>query len=188
MMLKPSFISVLLVLAIGLSSWSIFISSRPTLQPAVNDYEPDAFMENVQATIIGKDGNPQLKIKSPKMLHYAINDRTHIETPYITVFRQSPEPWYINSEFAEASDGIEKIFFCCIVIIRHKQDISVPTTTMKTASLTVLPSKQQASTQDAIEVVQPDITIRALGMAADLNESTVRLLSNTRGEYVPSKS
>ena len=57
---------------------------------------------------------------------------------------------------------------------------------MKTASLTVFPDKQQASTDNAIVITQPDTVIHAVGMLADLNEGTVKLLSQAKGDYVPS--
>jgi lipopolysaccharide export system protein LptC len=142
-------------------------------------------MENVIATIINKEGDPSLQIKSPKMIHYPENDTTHIETPHITIFRQSPEPWIVNSDFAKASKGIQQIDFWSNVVIHHEHDIKAPITTMTTTSLTVFPSEKIAQTEDAIVLTQPDTTIHAIGMYANLNEGYVKLLSAARGEYVP---
>jgi lipopolysaccharide export system protein LptC len=156
------------------------------LAPVNSSTEPDAYMENVVATFLNKQGIPSMKIETPKMVHYANNDMTHISKPHITVYRQSPEPWYINSDFAKATDGIEQILFWDNVIIHHAQDIDNPTTTMTTTSLTVFPNKQVAKTSDAVTVTQPNATLHAIGMLANMNNGTVKLLSNARGEYVPS--
>jgi lipopolysaccharide export system protein LptC len=178
-------ITLLLVLAIGLSSWSILISKKKPSHKPVKPGTPDAYMENVVATIIDKTGVQVLRIESPKMTHYTQDDTTDITTPHITFFRQSPEPWHINSEYAKATQGIEQILFWNHVVIHHNEDIAAHTTTMKTESLTVFPSKKIASTQDAVLITQPDTTIHAIGMWANLNDGVVKLLTDTKGEYAP---
>lgn len=183
--LKNIIIGLLLFLAIGLSAWSIYLSTNKKPFVIADPSKPDAFMENVSAILINKQGLPYLKIKSPKMIHYKHNDTTDIDTPRITVYRQSPEPWYVDSDYAKATQGIEKIFFWKNVIIRHSNDLKAPTTTMQTDSLTVYPSKQIAETTDAVLVLQPNTTIQAIGMFANLKDGTVKLLANARGEYVP---
>lgn len=185
--LKNTFTSFLLILAVGLTSWSILLGKKSdALKPTNSPNEPDAYMENVNATILNKEGLPSMKIESPKMIHYADNDTTRISQPHITVYRQSPEPWYINSDFARATQGVDQILFWSNVVIHHAKDIDNPTTTMTTTSLTVFPNRQLASTDEAITVTQPDATVHAIGMLANMNDGTVKLLSNARGEYVPS--
>lgn len=183
--LKNSVISLLLILAISLSSWSIYISKKLRLLTTVDSTQPDTFMENIVATIINDEGKRSLIIESPKMIHYPDNDTTDIQTPHITVFRDSPEPWHINSDYAKATQGINKIFFWSNVIIHHAKDIATTTTTLKTATLTVFPHQQIAKTEDAVTLVQPETTIHAVGMMANLEEGIVKLISQARGEYVP---
>ena len=185
---KNATISFLIILVIGLGCWSIFISKHAENTLADADHRPDALMENVVATIINKEGNPSLRVEAPKMIHYADNDTTDIETPHITMYRQSPEPWHINSNYAKATQGLGKLYFWDNVVIRHMSDIANPTTTMTTTTLTVFPDKQIAQTSDHVTLIQPDTTIHGLGMLANLNDGTVQLLSQARGEYVPSAS
>lgn len=178
---------MLLILAISLSSWSIYLSKKTKISSTASSSEPDAFMENVTATMINDEGKRTVLIESPKMVHYATNDTTDIQTPHITLYRESPEPWHIRSDFAKASHGTDQIHFWSHVVIHHKNDIATPTTTMKTDSLTVFPKENIAKTDDAIIVLQPDTTIHAIGMMANLNDGIVKLISATRGEYVPKR-
>ena len=157
--------------------------TQPTASHNAN--EPDAWMENIVAMVMNKQGSASLKIQAPKMEHYAEDDTTHIDYPRVTVYRQSPEPWYINSDHAEASNGLEEIVFSDNVVIHHPTDNGNPETTMNTASLTVFPDKKQASTDNAVVIIQPDTVIHAVGMLADLNDGTVKLLSQAKGDYVP---
>lgn len=178
--------SLLFFIVFALSAWSILLSKQlqPTAIPQ-HPNEPDAYMENIVAIVMNKQGSPSLKIESPKITHYVEDDITYIHYPHVTVYRQSPEPWYINSDQAEASNGTEQIVFSDNVVIHHPVDIANPDTTMKTDSLTVFPDKEQASTEDAVVITQPDAVIHAIGMLADLNNGTVKLLSNAKGDYVP---
>jgi lipopolysaccharide export system protein LptC len=183
--LKHTYISLLVLVAFGLTCWSFFNRDQGPNYVKPESSLPDAFMEKVTATIVNQEGHPSLKIESPKMVHYAENDRTDIQTPHIIVYRNSPEPWHIDSRYAKATDGIAKIIFWDQVIIHHLEDKAAPKTTIKTDSLTVFPAKQLASTQDSIEIIQPDTTIHAIGMFANLEVGTVKLLSATEGDYVP---
>jgi lipopolysaccharide export system protein LptC len=184
--LKNSLISLLLILSICLSSWSIMKTKRlhKTIVSDAID-QPDAIMEGVVATIINKEGSPALKIETPKMTHFVKNDTTDISTPHITVYRDSPEPWHIHSDSAQATQGVNQIVFRDHVTINHNNDTANPKTLIKTTVLTVFPNKKTAETHDPIMLVQPDTVIHAVGMLADLNDGTVKLLSSTRGEYVP---
>ena len=185
-MFRNLIISLLLLIAAGLSAWSILISKQTTLLVIKNPTEhPDAIMENVIATIINKEGKPSLKIETPKMIHYAKNDTTDITTPHVTVYRQSPKPWTIDSQYAQATHGIVQINFWNHVVIHHPDDKLNPTTTMQMASLTVFPDKQIAQTDQAVVLTQPDTTIHAIGMLANLDNGTIKLISQTRTEYVP---
>lgn len=184
--LKNTMIALLLVLAVGLSSWSILLSKKANITASGSSSRPDAFMENVTATIINKEGLRSLLIESPRMVHYAENDTTVIESPHITVYRDSPEPWHINADNAKATQGTNKIFFWSNVIIHHPYDDSTPVTTFKTATLTVYPQQKMAQTADEVTLSQPESVVHAVGMMANLNDGEVKLLSQARGEYVPS--
>lgn len=190
MMLRNSIrnllLSLLLLSAIGASIWSILVSNEShSTQTNDSSSLPDAFMEEVVATFMNKQGDPALKVLSPKMTHYTNHDITNIEKPLVTIYRNSPNPWYINSDYAKTSQGLGQIDFWSHVKIYHQADNKNPLTTMKTMSLTVFPDKQTAETNQAIVIQQPSTIIHAVGMSVDMNDGTVKLLSQARGEYDP---
>jgi lipopolysaccharide export system protein LptC len=184
--LKNMTISLLIILAMGLSAWSIMITN-PLKKVSIdeNPNQPDSFMEDVVATIFNKEGNPSLKLVAPQMTHYPENNMTHIVTPHVTIYRKSPQPWYIESEYANAKNGIDEILFWSNVNIHHPADIDNPTTSLKTNSLTIFPDQKIASTKEAVTFVQPDTTVHAVGMLANFDDGTIKLLSQAKGEYAP---
>lgn len=184
--LKQTTMSILLVLAIGLTTWSFNLATHEQTKVAVHKpHQPDSRMEKVIATVINKEGKMTLKLFTPCMIHYADDDTTDITTPEVALYRQNPEPWHINAEFAKTAQGIAEIQLLRNVVIHHLADKQDPDTAMKTTELTVFPNKKLIATHAPVTIVQPDAIIHAIGLLADLNDGTVKLLSQARGEYVP---
>ena len=180
-------VSVLMLALIGLTllvTLSPFGADHKTVAP-LSDL-PDAFMENVTVLIFDKQGKPKMKIAAPKMVHYTNNDTTQLNVPTITLYRQSPQPWYITSHYAEAKHGADQVDFRDNVVVQHAADINAPATIIKTETLTILPNIEIAETQDAITMTQPNIVIHGIGMRANIQSGDIQLLSQARGEYVPS--
>lgn len=177
--------TLLCMITFLLSAWSILLMKHSQPLLIKHPHEPDAYMENIVATIMNKQGTPSLKIEAPKMTHYVEDDTTYIIHPHVIVYRQSPQPWHIRSDYAEALKGTQEIVFSQHVVIHHPADIANPNTKMETLSLTVFPDKQQAQTDNPVTITQPDTTIHGIGMLADLNNGTVQLLSQAKGDYVP---
>lgn len=184
--LKNILIGLLILLAASLSGWSVFLSSKsPILVTRSSSDLPDAFMENVIATVMNKVGNPSLKVETPKMTHYPTDDATELTSPHVTVYRESPQPWHINADHAKTKQGVSEIAFWDNVVIHHQADNDNPLTTMQTAALTIFPEQQIAKTNVAVTVQQPETTVHAVGMLANWDQGTVHLLSQAREEYAP---
>lgn len=184
---KNALMSIAVTMIIGVAAL-ITLSYRPQTNASNNNdvQLPDAFMEEVNAVVMDKQGKPSMKMITPKLVHYAEDDSSQFVTPQLTIFRKSPQPWYITSKSGRATDGIENVDFWDDVVIQHAADVSSPATLIKTITLTVHPNKQTAETTAAIQLIQPNATITATGMFADMNSGDIRLLSQARGEYVPS--
>lgn len=186
MILKSSIASSILLLLIGAILYISFFANHPALPAISNSINaPDAFMEDVNALIMDKDGKLNLKITAPKLIHFNKDDESQLTSPVITLYRQSPMPWLITSKFANATDGIDNVKFKENVVIRHANDITTPETVIKTNTLLVHTNKKTAETNDRITMLQPNLTVKSIGMFADMNSGDIKLLSQVRGEYVP---
>ena len=174
-----------MVVALIVWSSSIVYRQKPVVvQHALE--QPDAILEDVTARMMNKEGKLTMKVVTPKMVHYAQDNTTYFTQPLVTLYRQSPEPWQISSTYAKAIQGIERIEFWENVVVHHPKDSANPMTLIKTPSLTVLINQQLAETNDKITLIQPNLVINAVGMNADMNTGEIKLLSEARGEYVPS--
>lgn len=186
MIYKNTMISAVTIMTVLFAVWITLAYQAKTPAPIQNTREPDTEMENVISIILDKQGKPKLKIVTAKLIHYAESNTTHLTSPYIVMYRQSPKPWHITSHYAKAIGGIDQVDFWGNVVIRHVIASNQPETIIKTSTLTVYPNKQIAQTNDPITLAQPNTLIKAVGMFADMNSGNIKLLSETRGEYVPS--
>lgn len=170
----------------ALSVWSILLSKKmPTFMSAAQSDKPDAYAEDVTAVIMTKQGKPSLLLETPKMVHYPKSDLTEITTPHVVVYRQTLQPWHVNANHAKSFQGTSRIVFWDHVVINHIADNDNPRTTVQTPTLTIFPDQQLAKTDEAILFTQPFTTIHAVGMLANLDEGTIKLLSQAKEEYVP---
>jgi lipopolysaccharide export system protein LptC len=145
---------------------------------------PDGYMEQVTAFILNNQGKLALKIETPQLMHYTKNDKTDFIQPTLTFYKKSTLPWYISANTAQAIKGMKQIQFNENVVIHRAADEHMPSTLIKTQTLSVFPQEKKAHTKASITLIQPNLTIKATGMQADINQGEIELLSQAKGEYV----
>lgn len=164
---------------------AFFSYQSPTPIASYGHGLPDAYLENVTARFMDAQGRLHVKMETPQMLHYATDDITQLTQPAITFYRKSPQPWYITAQHATAIHGMKLVQFSDDVIIHRAADGSNPATLIKTPRLLVHPKEHVAETTEAITMLQPGLKVSATGMYADMSNGNIKLLSQSRGEYVP---
>src|ERR1700733_13263497 len=93
---------------------------------------PDAWMETVDATFMGKDGQILMKIHTPTITHFAKNDTTLFTTPEFLLYHQSANPWHVQAGIATATQGMRQIRLSESVTLRHPGDTEHPETWVDT--------------------------------------------------------
>tara|TARA_R110000868_G_scaffold6389_10_gene36474 strand:+ start:938 stop:1498 length:561 start_codon:yes stop_codon:yes gene_type:complete len=182
---KNTIIGILMTLAISAAVVMTLTNRNAPNRYQDNSVLPDAYMENVTATILDKFGKVSMKIVTPKMVHYTKNDTTDFTQPELTLYHKSPNPWFIASKTAKSNHGIDQVIFHDDVTIHHPADFKNPATVIKTSVLTVHPNERTAETTESITMVQPNSIMKAIGMFADMDSGNIKLLSHAKGEYVP---
>lgn len=184
---KGSMTSVVIIAAISFAAWLTLLSIWPqnSVIGTTAIEQPDAYMEDVNAVFMDKFGKPKLKIATPKLTHFQTNDTTNFDSPQLTIYRKSPAPWYVSSHYAKATHGIDNVDFREDVTIHHPGDQHMPATIIKAPTLIVHPNNETAETNEPIELIQPNLVVKAVGMRANMNSGAIKLLSQAKGEYVP---
>src|SRR5437016_8869286 len=98
---KNTIFTILLVTLVGIATWTTLLSLKPpNSNPTPTVHLPDAFMEDVTSIIMDKQGKPTMKIVTAKLVHFSDNDTTEFAAPHLTLYRNSPQPWFVTSNFA----------------------------------------------------------------------------------------
>lgn len=182
---RSTIMSIMMTLALT-TAVILSLSFHTSTLPKIDDAKlPDGYMENVDAIILDKFGKISMRIVTPKMVHFAKDDTTDFTEPQLTLFHQSPTPWFITSKDAKAQHGIDQVYFRHDVTIHRPADFNNPATVIETTSLLVHPNDKTAETPEPITMTQPNTIIRATGMFADMNTGNIKLLSQAQGEYDP---
>ena len=179
-LVKPLMI-LFAVLLLGTGWWLYGPNSSPQHRLTL---KPDAYMNDIQAIIFDKAGHPKLKIVSSKMVHFIENDQTHFSNPTVTIYHDTHQPWFVQSDYAQTIHGLDKIFFWQHVTAKHLSN-QTPTITIQTPQLTVDTQTQLATTKAIITLAQPNLIAKSIGMIANFKNNHVQLLSQTQAFYVP---
>ncbi len=182
---KSLFIAFGFIVTLSLVTWKVIPMNSVAPQVVDNSHLPDAYMENVTATIMNKHGKVSMVVTTPKLVHYPKHDVTDLTLPNVTLYQQSPKPWIISAKHAIARAGLDAVDYDHNVTIHHEADKTNPDTVIKTSALTVLVKDEIAKTNQLIKMIQPNIVVTAKGMRANMNTGNIKLLSSARGEYVP---
>ena len=176
---------MLMIIFICTLTWMVLFDNQSSVSfVSANASMPDAIMEGATTLILNKQGKPKMKLSAVKMIHFTKNDNTQFVLPQLTFYRDK-SPWYVNSHYASATQGIEHVQFWQNVIIHYPADEEQPDTIIKTRQLSVHPQQQIAETDEKITLTQPNLKLQSKGMHANMQTGFIKLLSNARGEYVP---
>lgn len=186
MISKNTLVSTTLIIAVALGGLTTFTMLMGNNHKTPENALPDAIMTDVTATIFDSVGKVSMRIITPKLVHFANHDTTELTTPEVSLYRKSPQPWVIHSDYAEATAGLDNVHFWQNVNIHHPASFDSPSTMIKTTTLMVHPNEQTAETNALITLYQPNITVNAIGMTANIDTGDIKLLSQARGEYAPS--
>jgi len=174
----------LLVLLAMLTFW-LDRTVQPT-QPK-NDgsgrHDPDYTVENFTATRMGMDGLPRHTLTATKMLHYPDDDSTHLDRPHFTRFESGMAPTHIQSTKGLLSKEGEHAYFTGNVVVTRDAFDGKSTLTLTTSYLHVIPDKDLALTDKAVNIRDARINVDAVGLELNNKTHVMKLFSRVKGRY-----
>ena len=186
-MSKRYLLSIFLFILLGII-FSYFLFSRHRLKNTISEpTQSDGFMIDVIAIKTNAAGQPKSTLISPKLTHYPKNNQTKLLKPHFTFLSKKPRenPWQITANFGLATQGITKVLLWDHVVIHQATSQANKDTRILTSKLTVYPNKNFAKTNKNVVLYQPGSVVKSKGMEANFDTGAINLLSQSRGEYVP---
>jgi len=165
-------------------SVSIFFTQQSAQQPTQTKSGYDAFAEQLHQTQYDKYGMRNSVFTSPKLKHYIVDGHTLIFRPHI-IMHNKKGIWNVTADTATTMKNNTIIHLKGHVTITQPATTTSPATRIKTTYATVYPRRSFAKTQDYVTINRASTTITGQGATADMKQGIIKLLSHTRGHYVP---
>jgi lipopolysaccharide export system protein LptC len=181
---------ITLILMLALSVGLILqFSHNHSPNPSNQAERPDTFV--LQATYLHLDPNGHLQSKffSPKVVHYAKDNRSEFASPHVIIYGQDGRPWVIDADHGQSQFGTQQIELWGNVKVQHFITLQQqPELTLLTSRLKYFSDQQLAQTDQPVTILQPGMTVNSVGLKADLKSASVQLISNVKARYESKKN
>jgi lipopolysaccharide export system protein LptC len=142
---------------------------------------PDLFVEGMDLSILGDDGNPRYRVQASRLDHYPYDDHSELTSPVMEVFSDRQTVWNARSEHGRVADHGDNVWLLGRVEIRRPPQNGQRPLKVVTSDLLVKPQADTAETTAPAVIESGAYRIEGVGMLANLRESRLDLRSRVRG-------
>jgi lipopolysaccharide export system protein LptC len=155
--------------------------------------QPDSFAMKIDVVRYDHAGQMATHLLAPKMIHYPNNNLSIFISPQIILYNAKTQPWVITADKGFAHNGFDQITLKGHVVIHQVAGKNNDETTITTEVLIINGQDKTAQTDKEITMYQKNnngstMKMTATGMQANQKTGEIKLLSHTRGFYVPSNT
>lgn len=177
----------LFIAALAYASWELNKTTTPVLSTddVGQRHDPDYYAHNLHVYAYNKTGALQYKLKVAKINHFPDDNTSLLNKPDMVFFQGNGNDWQIRSDKGLIQADGENIQLTGDVLVTRLDTLS--TTSLTTQTLLVNTASKTAQTDEAVTITDNESITSATGLKADLDHSTVELLSDVRGEHGPAR-
>ncbi len=174
---------------IAVAGWWILDEQEPepTLDTELLDRErrPDYFVEDFILDVTNDAGVATYRLRSPRMTHFMDEDLWLLDTPWLTLYPETGEPWHLRAEQGRAWDAVTQALLEGEVTIRRDQGPDNLEANVDTSNVYARPADQYAETEEFAVYYREGTRISGIGAEAYLDRDLFKLLSEVEALYVP---
>ena len=177
-------LTVLLLVGAIVTGWSV-LRQRDHAAPAASaGGRSDYVLHDFELIALDDDGTESFTLRAP-LLQETPGARTmELTTPLFLLPDEDGRYWQVRARRGWISEQRDRI--------RLREDVRLDSppgedpTAMRTEELNVFPEKRLATSELAVTVTEPGLTMTGRGLRAELDAKRFTLLSQARTLYVPS--
>ena len=154
--------------------------------------EPDLYMETAEISQFASDGELAYRIRAFSIIHYPEADRTLLDAPRLTLYREEEAPWEVSalsgriiggaglldagllSGTAAAQSGQETVELQDDVVVQRRRP-GEGFIELHTEALTLFPGREYAETERPVIIDTQSGRTTAEGLRANLGAGTIAL-------------
>lgn len=158
-----------------LKQWSQELRDDPSLRV------PDSYLYEVEGLSTDDTGQVNYRLTANTMIHYPKEDITFFEKIAVWNYLKAGEPWTLAADHGRAQSGKTSLDLWGNVKVHQAPSEGNTENTLLTTALTLYPKQRYAKTASWVTLLQPGITVTALGAEADMETKTIHLLAHAKG-------
>jgi lipopolysaccharide export system protein LptC len=148
-------------------------------------HQIDYYLRRLSFTTYTADGDPARTLRAPELRHFADDDTTEIDLPYMEIHKASAPPWEVRAKTGWISPDGALVRLQGDVVIRREAGPGVRPMRIVTPEMRVEPERDYAETDEPVTVTSRADRIDSVGMQAWLTEpGRIKFLSQVRARYV----
>ena len=175
-------LGVILALGIGLAAWALWSSSeRPAVQQPGSG-RSDYVLRDFELIMLDDTGSESFTLRAPLLQETPGAKTIDVQTPLFLLPDESGQPWHVRSRTAWVSADQNEIRLRGAVTADSPHGAGDPVR-MQTEELNVFPDTRKATSEVAVLITQPGLTMRGTGLQADMARRQATLLSEVHTTY-----
>lgn len=172
----------------ALTFWLEQIAQPPVRSLGGSRDDPDYIVDNLSALALSQAGTASYTLAAEKMVHFPEGDTTLLTTPKFVSYGAAQAPVTITANQAVVSANGQHVYFQDNVQVTRAAHGTNSELVVRTEFLHVIPDEKLARTDRTVTITDDATTVTAEGLELDNETRVIKLLSNVRGTYDPSKS
>ena len=150
----------------------------------------DAYSEGINTVLYDETGHISYTLQASRQVHFN-NDVTEFESPLIRLFQEGKSSWKLIADSGRISSssagpgGARQLIDLIGNVEVHNVDEFGNELVIFTEFLSLDLDSNSLETEEAVKVVTNNIVQTSIGMYADLNQDTILLKKDIRGNYEP---
>jgi lipopolysaccharide export system protein LptC len=184
-----SIMAVGIFFALG-SFWLLQVMQQngDNAQSDADKNEPDYIVENFSFVRMSPTGKPRYIISGTKLTHRPIDDTSDIDKPVVKSLNVEHPPMTMNALRARVRHSENEIDLLGKVDIERPATPTSKRLMLKTEALTLYTDEERMSSDQLVEMMLGNSTIRGVGMQADNAAQKVHFSSQGQIVYPPNNS
>jgi LPS export ABC transporter protein LptC len=148
------------------------------IENEIGSEQPDAHIDTLTTRQFGENGALQYQIFSPTAVHYPKSDTTHLETPVFD-YTDEKSRWRSTALEGTMNNTNNNVLLSKQVVLQQLTKKAK----LSTETLLISIDNKAAITKDPVILESNGGTMKGIGLVADFNKQTLKLVSNVEGVY-----
>lgn len=144
---------------------------------------PGYYMKNAAIIETGADGNPRLQLHAENIQQDASEQSVELQGIALNYLSDANTPWLLTAQRGSLEQSTRVVTFSGDVELRPQGPHIAMPVTLRTDALSIDTEHNTAAAPGKVSILMNRQTITAVGLRADLQRQTIRLVSQVHGEF-----